>query len=74
MGFVNAESYVSKNYLELILSLPWEVSVPDNLSIENCKTTLDRDHFGLTKVKERILQFLAVKNLTKEKENKSASG
>lgn len=74
MGFVNAESYVSKNYLELILSLPWEVSVPDNLSIENCKTVLDRDHFGLTKVKERILQFLAVKNLTKEKENKSASG
>lgn len=67
MGFLNAESNVSKNYVELILALPWEVSVPETLSIDKCKEVLDKDHFGLVKVKERILQFLAVKNLTQDK-------
>ncbi len=57
------EHTVSRNYLEWILDLPWEVSTTDNLDIELARETLDQDHYGLEKIKKRIIEFLAVRKL-----------
>jgi ATP-dependent Lon protease len=58
-----AEYTVSKTYIDWILELPWEISTEDNLDIERAARILDEDHYGLERVKERILEFLAVKKL-----------
>lgn len=52
--------HVQLNYLQVMLSLPWGECTQDNLDIKNAKVVLDRDHYGLDKVKERILEHLAV--------------
>ena len=52
--------HVQLNYLQLFVSLPWGECTTDNLDIENARKVLDRDHYGLDKVKERILEHLAV--------------
>jgi ATP-dependent Lon protease len=57
------EHTVSRNYLEWILDLPWQVSTTDNLDIEVARETLDQDHYGLEKIKKRIIEFLAVRKL-----------
>ena len=57
------EHTVSRNYLEWILDLPWEISTTDNLDIELARETLDQDHYGLEKIKKRIIEFLAVRKL-----------
>lgn len=57
------ESAVSRNYLDKIVSLPWKVFTEDNLDIENAMAILDEDHFGLADVKERIIEFLAVRKI-----------
>jgi len=62
-----AEFQVMFNYLETLASLPWGKSTEDSLDIEKGKEILDRDHFGLKKPKERILEFLAVKKLAPER-------
>lgn len=54
---------VLRNYLELLVSLPWKQSTPDNLDINHARQVLDDDHFGLTKVKERIMEYISVLNL-----------
>lgn len=59
-----AESSVSRTYIETLLSLPWRKKSQDRKSLKYAKKILDRDHYGLEKVKERILEFLAVRNLT----------
>ena len=51
------------NYLQTMLSLPWGVYTPDNLNLKNAEKTLNKDHYGLEKVKERILEHLAVLKL-----------
>ncbi len=56
---------VMKNYLDFFFDLPWEKYTTDNTDIANARKILDEDHFGLEKVKERILEFLAVHALTK---------
>jgi ATP-dependent Lon protease len=58
-----AEYTVSKTYIDWILELPWEVSTEDNLDIALAEKVLNEDHYGLTTVKERILEFLSVKQL-----------
>jgi len=58
-----AEYPVQYNYLELMLDLPWNEYTEDNFDIENAKKVLDEDHFGLDKVKERILEHLSVLKL-----------
>jgi len=58
-----AEYSVQMSYLELVLDLPWNNTSEDNFDLENAKRVLDRDHFGLEKVKERILEHLAVLKL-----------
>ena len=54
---------VQLNYLQTMLSLPWGVYTPDNLNLKNAEKTLNKDHYGLEKVKERILEHLAVLKL-----------
>lgn len=57
------EATVVRNYIDTLTSLPWRKRTKDNLDIEQVKTKLDADHYGLIKVKERILEFLAVVKL-----------
>jgi ATP-dependent Lon protease len=58
-----AEYTVSRTYLEWLTSLPWKESTQDNLDIEQAHEVLDRDHYDLDKVKDRILEYLAVRKL-----------
>ncbi len=58
-----AEYTVSRTYLDWLVSLPWERSSPEELDIRKATKILDEDHYGLEKVKERILEFLAVRKL-----------
>jgi ATP-dependent Lon protease len=60
----SAESTVVRNYLDWMLELPWSVYTRDNLNIRRAKTVLNQDHYGLDKVKERILEYLSVRKLT----------
>ena len=59
-----SESAVSRGYIETLLGLPWENTSQDNKDLDHAQAILDEDHYGLEKVKERILEFLAVRNLT----------
>ena len=57
---------VSRNYLDWMISVPWQKRTKDNLDIKHVQKTLDHDHYGLEKPKERILEHIAVLNLVKE--------
>jgi ATP-dependent Lon protease len=63
MNPASAEYTVSRTYLDWILDLPWSVSTQDNLDIAKAKGVLEKDHYGLDKVKKRILEYLAVRKL-----------
>ena len=65
----SSESTVSRGYIETLLELPWEKMSEDNNDIDHAQEVLDADHYGLEKVKERMLEFLAVRNLTKKGES-----
>lgn len=60
----SSESTVSRGYIETLLELPWNKRSKDNKDLSHARKILDEDHYGLEKVKERILEFLAVRNLT----------
>ena len=60
------EGAVLRNYLDLLFELPWGKTDPERLNISRARKTLDRDHYGLEKVKERILEYLAVRKLRME--------
>jgi ATP-dependent Lon protease len=62
--FLSAESGVIINYLEYIVSLPWKNKTKEKLNIKLVKKVLDEDHYGLLDIKERILEYLAVKKLS----------
>ena len=61
-----AENGVIRTYIETLLEMPWDKAAKDNNDIEYAKQVLDEDHYGLEQVKERILEFLAVRTLTKK--------
>ncbi len=61
-----AEYIVSRTYLDWLISIPWSVSTTDNLDINAAQKVLDEDHYDLKKVKERILEYLAVRKLKKD--------
>jgi len=63
MSPMSPEATVVRNYLDTLIALPWNARTKDNLDIEDVKKKLDADHYGLTKVKERILEFLSVVKL-----------
>ncbi|MGN0519478.1 MAG: endopeptidase La [Candidatus Fimenecus sp.] len=58
------ESAVSRSYLDAVLALPWNQYSKENLNLENARKILDKDHFGLDEVKDRILELLAVRKLS----------
>ena len=60
----SSESAVERGYIETLLSLPWKKSSKDNIDLAHAEEVLNADHYGLEKVKERILEFLAVRVLT----------
>ncbi|MBO7630902.1 MAG: endopeptidase La, partial [Lachnospiraceae bacterium] len=61
MGANNSEGQVIRNYIETLLSLPWDKGSEENIDIKRASEILERDHYGLEKVKERILEYLAVR-------------
>jgi len=66
MSPMSAEATVVRNYIDTILSLPWNEFSPDKRDINFAHKILDQDHFGLEKVKERILEYLSVRTLVEE--------
>ncbi len=62
-----AEYWVIKTYLDWLVELPWNTLTEDNLDIDHARQVLDEDHYDLEKVKERILEYLAVRKLVKER-------
>jgi ATP-dependent Lon protease len=62
---MSAESTVSRNYLDWLLAVPWKKRSKEIRSIESAETVLNEDHYGLEKIKDRILEFLAVRQLVK---------
>lgn len=63
MPQASAEAVVSRTYLEWLVSLPWNVSTEDTMDIQRAQRILDEDHYGLEQVKERILEYLAIRQL-----------
>ena len=63
-GFGSAEASVIRNYLDICLELPWKVKTAERIDVAAARRILDDDHYGLEKVKERILEFLAVRQLS----------
>ncbi|HQA52883.1 MAG TPA: endopeptidase La, partial [Spirochaetota bacterium] len=61
---LSSESAVVRSYIEWLRDLPWQEKTRDNKSVEHAKNVLDEDHFGLDEVKERIIEFIAVKHLS----------
>ncbi len=61
-----AEAVVIRNYLDWILALPWTLQTEDRLDLKMAEQILDEDHYGLTKVKERIIEYLAVRQLAQK--------
>jgi ATP-dependent Lon protease len=59
---------IIRTYIDWILDLPWNNPTPDNLDVKNAAKILERDHFGLKKAKERILEYIAVRSLKPKKE------
>ncbi len=59
---------IIRTYLDWILELPWDNTTPDNLDVKNAAKILERDHYGLKKAKERILEYIAVRSLKPKKE------
>ena len=66
---MQAEAGVIRSYIETLLSLPWDKVSRDNKNLAKAKKILEEDHYGLEKVKERIMEFLAVRTLTKKGES-----
>ena len=62
---MSPDVYVSRNYLDTVFSLPWNKETKDKIDLEKSKQILDSEHYGLEKVKERILEYLAIRKLSK---------
>ena len=65
MSPLSAEANVIRNYLEWLVAMPWDVTTEDNFDLKRAQKILDEDHYGLEKVKERIIEYLAVASLKK---------
>ena len=68
--YSSAESAVLRNYLDVCLELPWNVTTRDRADVAQARKLLDKDHYGLDKVKERVLEFIAVRQLNPDAKGK----
>jgi ATP-dependent Lon protease len=68
LSTASAEYGVIRTYLDWLVTLPWSITTEDNLIIKNARDVLDHDHYGLEDVKERLLEFLAVRKLRQERQ------
>ncbi|MFZ4659759.1 MAG: endopeptidase La [Caldilineaceae bacterium] len=68
-----AEYSVIKTYLDLLVSLPWQKQTADNLDVPHARAVLDEDHFGLDEIKDRIVEFLAVRKLRAERREEQSN-
>ncbi len=66
MAPMSAEATVVRNYIDWLLDLPWEEKTENNFTLKESETILEEDHYGLKKVKERIIEYLAVQTLIKK--------
>ena len=64
LGGAASEAAVARTYIETLLSMPWDKATQENFALADAKKILERDHYGMEKVKERILQYLAVRKRT----------
>ncbi|MFA7126719.1 MAG: endopeptidase La, partial [Bacilli bacterium] len=64
MGIASGEASIARTYIDFVISLPWSIEAPDSKDIKKTKEQLDKDHYGLERVKERILEYLAVRIMT----------
>lgn len=69
-----AEYSVIRTYLDWLTSLPWQVTTEDNLDIQRARQVLDEDHYDLDKIKERLLEYLAVRKLRQERKRPAEEG
>ena len=69
-AFGSAEAAVIRNYLDVCLEMPWGKQTKDRADVERARQILDRDHYGLEKVKERILEFIAVRQINPDAKGK----
>jgi ATP-dependent Lon protease len=67
IGPSSPETHVIRNYLDLLLAMPWNISTEDQLDLGHARDVLNADHYGLEKIKKRIVQHLAVMKLKKDK-------
>ncbi len=67
LGNSSPETHVIRNYLDLLLAMPWDTSTTDNLDLVQARQSLDTDHYGLEKIKKRIIQHLAVLKLKQDR-------
>lgn len=72
IGSSSAEGGVIRTYLDWVLEMPWQTTVEDNLDLQNARTVLDADHYGLEKVKDRIIEYLATFKLKRQALNTDA--
>ena len=63
MSPMSSEANVVRNYLEWLIAMPWEIRTEDNFNLKQAEQILDEDHYGLEKIKERIIEYLAVASL-----------
>jgi len=63
---MSAEATVSRNYLDWLIAVPWQKKTKESRDLKRAEEILHEDHFGLDKIKERILEFLAVRLLVKK--------
>jgi ATP-dependent Lon protease len=68
MPFMAPEVGIIRSYIDWILELPWQSSTDDNLDVKHAARVLDRDHYGLRKAKDRILEYISVRSLKPKKE------
>ena len=61
-----AEYSIVRTYLEIVADLPWNTCSPDDFSLEEARNILEQDHYGIKDVKDRVLEFLAVRKLRKD--------